>query len=117
MANKGLQTFAGDEGSNLLAGQCATYYVTSGIEEHEAGVGDFVNVDFFFAVKNISSVQDKDLTGKSLIGDDLAKDGIYGTLVGKRLSVSHGDIIYGCWDKLYLHDKGFIIYMKMKTVK
>jgi hypothetical protein len=116
MANKGLNTFTGDGASNLLAGQCATYYFTPNANDQreiEAGVGDFIDVDFFFALKARFSVPETEVVARSLIGDDLSKDGEYGTHPSKPLTMTAGDIIYGCFDKVYTQT-ALLLYMKLK---
>ena len=117
MASKGLKTFTGDEASNLLAGQCAAYYwhpagVTASSRTITCGEGDLVNVDFIFAIKAHLSTLDSEVVARSLIGDHLSTDGTYDTT--KPLDMIVGDIIYGCFDKVFTNGDGVILYLKMK---
>ena len=115
MANKGLKTFAGEESSNLLAGQCAAYYWhpagAGAARTITCGEGDLVNVDFIFAIKAHLSTLDSEVVARSLIGDHLSQDGTYDT--SKPIDMIVGDIIYGCFDKVFTND-GAILYLKMK---
>ena len=117
MANKGLQTFAGDEGSNLLAGQCAAFYflpLNGDNRVAEVGVGQFRDVDFFFAIKAKCSTADTEVSARSLVGDGLGKTGEYGENASNDLvTMEEGDMIYGCFDKIYTTD-GLMLYMKLK---
>ena len=118
MANKGLKTFAGDEASNLLAGQCAAYYWnpagTGAARVITCGEGDLVNVDFIFAIKSDLGTTNTEVSARSLIGDDLSLTGTYGTHPSQVVTVRLGDIIYGCFDKIYSNSNGLLLYMKLK---
>ena len=99
MAHKGLNEFTGDETGNLFLGQ-AGFHVINGAGASSAALK---GIQYWVAIKAISGtagIQAKTFTGVN--GDDLAEDGTYGTTASNNIDLADGDIVYGCFDAIYM---------------
>ena len=118
---KGLKTFSSEEGSNISAGQCAAYYFypNGNLEADRtltAGSGELVNVDFIVGFKSGFQNGTVEVQARSLIGDDLAMTGVYDPSSSRDITLIEGDVVWGCFDKIYVEDP-VLVYFKMKSSK
>ena len=114
--NKGLRTFTATEGSNISAGQCVAYNwhplrTSESGRTVVAGENELENVDFIVGIKAGVFASDCEVVARSLIGDHLSKTGEYDA--SQHLTLTPGDIVWGCFDKVYTED-AVILYLKMK---
>ena len=99
MAHKGLNEFTGDETGNLFLGQ-GGFHIINGAG---ASIASLKGVEYWVAIKCVNGgagVQARTYTGVN--GDDLGLDGTYSISAGNNVDMADGDIIYGCFDRIYM---------------
>jgi hypothetical protein len=117
MGHKGIREFSGDESSNLFLGQRGFKIIggDGGPITAVAGAGDHTDVEYWVAIKAIDDggtgnavIEARTLAGAQ--GDDLtsASNQTYND-GSNTLVLGNGDIVYGCFDKIYVTDEDWVI--------
>ena len=107
---KGIRSFTTDESSAIGAGLCNVLKLTpsgmSGIvfsfgDAVEAGDTAYKDVDYVCSIKALDG--NLVLDARSLIGDDLSKDGSYnGAINVTNITLTNGTEVVGAFDKIFI---------------
>lgn len=112
MAHKGVREFEPQELSSIALGQSGFHIIgdASSITTATAGSGDYTDVQYWIAIKAIDN--DAIVEASTLQGEGFTKDAtkVYtGDVATDGLSISNGDIIYGCFDTIQVASGDFVI--------
>lgn len=111
--HSGLHEFSGDESSNLFLGQRGFKLIGAGTAQTKTcgEGGDFTDIQYFVALKAVDvdcEVEARTFAGAQ--GDDLTTNsGSVGTIGDNPVTLGNGDIVYGCFDKVWVKEDDYII--------
>ena len=114
MAHKGIREFEPQELSSIALGQNGFTIMngySSTIRTYEAGVtSGLENIKYWVAIKAIDAAAL--VEARTLQGQGFTKDAtkVYtGVVANDGLTISNGDIVYGCFDKIQIQADHHII--------
>ena len=110
--HNGLREFTGDESSNLFLGQRGFKLIGAGSnQEKTCGEGgDFTDIQYFVALKAVDvdcNIEARTFAGAA--GDDLTTNGGSYNDGSSPVTLGNGDIVYGCFDKVWVEANDYII--------
>ena len=95
----GIRNYSGSEATNIILGQ-GGFDIIQGAGAPGtiaiAGQGDYADVRMWVAIKAIEGTA-AEVCCETLIGDDLAKNGIYQATAGQEVTLQDQDIINGAF--------------------
>ena len=117
--HKGLREFTGDESSNLFLGQNGFKIITNATiicnsdtaeNQGETVTSGYENIKYFVALKAIDvNCEVEARTMQGVAGDELTLHTSGSADFSSPVSITNGDTVYGCFDKIEVPSADFVI--------